>query len=94
MKLTKEVVEHVAWLARLDLTEEEKELFQAQLGAILEYMEVLNSLDTEGVPPTYHILPLKNVLRPDEPGPRLEREEALACAPDRAGPFFRVPRII
>ncbi len=94
MKLTREEVEHVAWLARLALTEEEKELFRAQLGAILEYMEVLNRLDTEDVPPTYHVLPLKNVWRPDEAGPCIPREEALANAPDREGAYFRVPRII
>jgi aspartyl-tRNA(Asn)/glutamyl-tRNA(Gln) amidotransferase subunit C len=87
-------VEHVARLARLALTEAEIERMRAQLNGILAYIDKLNQLDTEGVEPTSHAVPLVNVMREDETVPCLSREEALANAPDRAGEFFRVPRII
>lgn len=94
MKITKEEVEHVARLARLELTEEEKERMRAQLDSILQYMEKLNELDTAGVEPTSHAIPMVNVMREDELRPCLPQEEALANAPDRQDLFFRVPRII
>ena len=87
-------VEHVARLARLALTDVEIERMREQLNGILAYIEKLNALDTEGVDPTSHAVPLVNVMRDDAPGPCLPRDEALANAPDRAGDFFRVPRII
>ena len=87
-------VEHVARLARLALTDAELEKMRDQLNGILAYIEKLNSLETEGVEPTSHAVPLVNVMRDDEPGPCLPRDEALANAPERAGEFFRVPRII
>ncbi|WP_027717820.1 Asp-tRNA(Asn)/Glu-tRNA(Gln) amidotransferase subunit GatC [Desulfovirgula thermocuniculi] len=88
-------VEHVALLARLELSEEEKEMYARQLGAILEYAQMLNELDTADVPPTAHVLPLQNVWREkDEVGRQLEPEEVLANAPDREGQFFKVPRIV
>ena len=87
-------VEHVARLARLALTDAELEKMRDQLNGILAYIEKLNSLETEGVEPTAHAVPLVNVMRDDEPGPCLPRDEALANAPERAGEFFRVPRII
>jgi aspartyl-tRNA(Asn)/glutamyl-tRNA(Gln) amidotransferase subunit C len=94
MKLTLEQVEHVANLARLGLTEEEKERFAEQLSAILEYAEMLQGLDTEAILPTAMVVPLQNVLRPDVVTPSLEREDALANAPRRDGEFFRVPAIL
>jgi len=87
-------VEHVARLARLALTEPEIERMRTQLNGILAYIEKLNELDTADVEPTSHAVPLVNVMRDDEPGRCLPRDEALANAPDRAGEFFRVPRII
>ena len=87
-------VEHVARLARLALTDDELERMREQLNGILAYIEKLNELDTEGVEPTSHAVPMLNVMRDDEPGPCLPRDEALANAPDRAGELFRVPRII
>ena len=87
-------VEHVARLARLALTDAEIERTREQLNGILAYIEKLNELDTSDVEPTSHAVPLVNVMRDDEAGPCLPREEALANAPDRAGEFFRVPRII
>ena len=94
MRLTLEQVEHVANLARLGLTEEEKERFAEQLSAVLEYAEMLQKLDTAAIPPTAMVVPLQNVLRPDVVTPSLEREEALANAPRREGEFFRVPAIL
>ena len=87
-------VEHVARLARLALTDAEIERMREQLNGILAYIEKLNALQTEGVEPTSHAVPMVNVMRDDAPGPCLPRDEALANAPDRAGEFFRVPRII
>ncbi|MBR5430683.1 MAG: Asp-tRNA(Asn)/Glu-tRNA(Gln) amidotransferase subunit GatC [Firmicutes bacterium] len=88
-------VEHVAKLAHLSFNEEETADCIAKLGSILEYMQELHQIDTEGVPPTTHVLDLENVFRADEPGPTLPREQALANAPETAeGKFFHVPRII
>jgi aspartyl-tRNA(Asn)/glutamyl-tRNA(Gln) amidotransferase subunit C len=87
-------VEHVARLARLALTDGEIEKMREQLNGILAYIEKLNALQTDGVEPTSHAVPMVNVMRDDAPAPCLPREEALANAPDRAGEFFRVPRII
>ena len=87
-------VEHVARLARLALTDAELEKMREQLNGILSYIEKLNALDTRDVEPTSHAVPMVNVMRDDVPGPCLPRDEALANAPDRAGEFFRVPRII
>jgi aspartyl-tRNA(Asn)/glutamyl-tRNA(Gln) amidotransferase subunit C len=87
-------VEHVARLARLALSDAELEKMREQLNGILAYIEKLNALDTRDVEPTSHAVPMVNVMRDDAPGPCLPRDEALANAPDRAGEFFRVPRII
>ena len=87
-------VEHVARLARLALTDAELEKMREQLNGILAYIEKLNELDTDGGEPTSHAVPMVNVMRDDETGPCLPRDEAVANAPDRAGEFFRVPRII
>lgn len=94
MKITREQVEYVARLARLEMSEEEKETFTRQFDSILSYMDKLNQLDTEGIEPTSHVLPLSNVFREDEVKPSLPRDEALANAPDPKDGFFRVPRVI
>jgi aspartyl-tRNA(Asn)/glutamyl-tRNA(Gln) amidotransferase subunit C len=94
MRLTPEEVEHVALLARLRLTEEERERFTTQLNSILEHFEQLQQIDTSGVPPMSHAVPMSNVLREDEPAPSLSPEEALQNAPDRDRDCFRVPRVI
>lgn len=93
-KITKKEVEHVARLARLELSEEEKEVFTKQLNSILTYMEKLNELDTSNVEPTSHILPIQNVFKEDEVRGSLPREKALSNAPDRTEEFYRVPKII
>jgi aspartyl-tRNA(Asn)/glutamyl-tRNA(Gln) amidotransferase subunit C len=92
--ITQEDVEHVAELARLELAAAEKEQFIAQLNQILTYMEKLNELDTTGVEPTSHVIPLSNVLREDEVRPSLDREAVLQNAPEESHFFFKVPRII
>jgi aspartyl-tRNA(Asn)/glutamyl-tRNA(Gln) amidotransferase subunit C len=87
-------VEHVARLGRLALTEAELERMRVELAAILQYIEKLKAVDVEGVEPTSHAVPLVNVMREDEVEPSVEREAMMSNAPDRAGEFFRVPRII
>jgi aspartyl-tRNA(Asn)/glutamyl-tRNA(Gln) amidotransferase subunit C len=92
--ISREEVQHVARLARLHLNDEELERMREQLAAILAYVDKLRELDVEGVEPTSHAVPMVNVMRDDENTPCLPQEAALANAPDRAGEFFRVPRII
>lgn len=94
MSISRAEVEHVARLARLALTEEELTLFEEQLSKILDHAQTVTSLDTEGVNPTFHSMPLLNVFRPDEVEPVLSQEEALANAPAPEDGFFRVPRIL
>ncbi|MCS7178197.1 MAG: Asp-tRNA(Asn)/Glu-tRNA(Gln) amidotransferase subunit GatC [Anaerolineae bacterium] len=91
--LTREEVEHIANLARLALTEEEKERFRQQLSAVLEYAARLQELDTEAIPPTATVLPLRNVMRPDEPRAPAAREDILANAPEAEEYCFKVPAI-
>ncbi|MFQ5613359.1 MAG: Asp-tRNA(Asn)/Glu-tRNA(Gln) amidotransferase subunit GatC [Anaerolineae bacterium] len=93
-KLSLAEVEHIAELARLALSDEEKELFRDQLSAILDYAEMLQRLDTDDVPPTASALPLDNVMRPDEQRPALPVEDALANAPDRQDDYFRVKAVL
>jgi len=87
-------VEHIARLARLSISEEDKEALTEQLSAILGYMEKLNSLNTEGIEPTSHVLEISNVFRDDEPTPSLSPADALRNAPERSDNFYKVPRII
>jgi aspartyl-tRNA(Asn)/glutamyl-tRNA(Gln) amidotransferase subunit C len=94
MRISKKEIEHIASLARLHLSEEEKELFGSQLSSILEYMEKLNELDTKDIEPTSHVLPLSNVMKDDMLMPSIPREDALMNAPDHTDKFFRVPKII
>jgi len=94
MGIDREAVDHVARLARLDLSEEEKERMSTELTTILEHVERIQALDLDGVEPTSHTVPLANVLRPDEAGPSLSQEVALANAPEAEGGRFKVPRIV
>lgn len=87
-------VEKMAELARLELSAEEKEKLRKDLGAILEYVKMLDGLDTESVTPTSHVLDLENVFRPDDPRPSEVRDDVLSQAPDHDGLFFRVPKIV
>jgi aspartyl-tRNA(Asn)/glutamyl-tRNA(Gln) amidotransferase subunit C len=89
-----EDVEHVAMLARLELSDEEKQAMTAQLRAVLRYIEKLNELDTDAVEPTAHILPIRNVTRPDERRASLAPEAVLQNAPKRTGALFQVPLVV
>ena len=93
-KISAKDVEHVARLARLDLSAAEKERMGRELDGILTYIDKLRALDTTGVKPTSHAVPVTNVMRDDVPYPSLPQSEALANAPDRQGDLFRVPKII
>ena len=94
MKIQKKEVEAVGLLARIELSEDEKELFGQQLSSILSYIEKLKELDTSQVEPTTHVLPLHNVFREDKVLPSLSPEQALANAPEAMDGFYRVPKII
>jgi aspartyl-tRNA(Asn)/glutamyl-tRNA(Gln) amidotransferase subunit C len=93
MSLTRKEVEWVAHLARLRLTDAELETMTRQLGAIVDYVDQLRQVDTEGVEPMAHALAVHNVFRDDEPAPSLPVSEALANAPQRRGDFYGVPAV-
>ena len=87
-------MDHIARLARLDLSEAERSRMQVELAQILGHAERIQSLDLDSVEPTSHSIPLSNVMRPDEVRPSLPQEEALLNAPDVEDGRFKVPRII
>ena len=94
MPIDRDAVDHVARLARLDLDENERQRMQDELTQILGHVEMIQSLELDGVEPTTHALPLTNVFRDDEVKPSLTQEEALANAPEKEDGRFRVPRIL
>jgi aspartyl-tRNA(Asn)/glutamyl-tRNA(Gln) amidotransferase subunit C len=94
MNLTLDEVNHIADLARLALSPEEKERYRQQLSAILDYAARLLSLETEDIPPTSSVLPARSVLRPDRPRPGLSLEEVLRNAPQTEQDQFRVPPVL
>jgi len=94
MKITRAEVEHVARLARLALSDEELDTFTGQMDAILAYVDKLNELDTAGIVPTSHAVPMENAFRADEVKSALGVDNALANAPEHAESFFRVPKVI
>jgi aspartyl-tRNA(Asn)/glutamyl-tRNA(Gln) amidotransferase subunit C len=94
MAISREQLEHVARLARLELTEEEIVLFQGQLGAVLERAQRIQNLPLDDLPPTAHPIELTNVLREDVAVPCLPADEVLDNAPAREDEFFRAPRIL
>ncbi len=94
MKITRTQVEHVAQLARLELTDAEKDTFTGQMDAILAYVEKLNELDTSGIVPTSHAVPMENAFRDDVVAEPIGVDNAMANAPDRVDGFFRVPKVI
>lgn len=94
MALSKQEVEHVARLACLELTENEKEQFTKQLNEILNFVNKLKELPTEGIEPTAHAIPVYNVFREDKVQPSLSAEEALKNAPEREDNYFKVPKIV
>ena len=92
--IEEKLVRHVARLARLELSDDEVRRFGEQLGDILQTMEELKRVDTAGGPPTSHALGLTDVLRADSARPFAHREDLLAAAPRRDGPYFKVPRVL
>ncbi len=94
MAISPKDVEYLSRLVRIQLTEEELSRFAGQLEEILSHVEKLKSAKTDGVPPTSHVLPLSNVFREDKLRPSLPVDQALADAPEREGPYFKVPKII
>ncbi len=94
MKITREQVEHVARLARLELTDAEKQMFTGQMDAILAYVDKLNELDTNGITPTSHAVPMENAFREDVVTESMHLDSSLLNAPDRSDNFFRVPQVI
>jgi aspartyl-tRNA(Asn)/glutamyl-tRNA(Gln) amidotransferase subunit C len=94
MSLTTQEVQWVAHLARLQLSEAEIELMTRQLSAIVDYVDQLKRVNTDGVEPMAHVLAVQNVFRADERAPSLSTADALANAPERQGDFYRVPAVL
>jgi len=94
MAISKETVQYVANLARIELEADELDKLARQLEDIISFIDKLKELDIEKVAPTSHILPVNNVLREDSPAKSLPLEDALANAPNRQGNFFNVPKVI
>jgi len=94
MSITKDVVQNVAHLSRIDLTPEELEKLSKQLQAIVDFIDTLRKVDVENVAPTSHILPVNNIFREDIPCQSLPVDKALSNAPLREGNFFGVPKVI
>jgi aspartyl-tRNA(Asn)/glutamyl-tRNA(Gln) amidotransferase subunit C len=92
--LSRSDVEHVAYLARLGLTDDELTLLEGQLNHILDQYAILATLDTDAIPPTAQTIELENILREDVAGPSLPTESVLGNAPAREGDFFLVPPIL
>ncbi|HUY64660.1 MAG TPA: Asp-tRNA(Asn)/Glu-tRNA(Gln) amidotransferase subunit GatC [Acidimicrobiales bacterium] len=93
-RLTRQDAAYVARLARIDLSDDELDQYAEQLATVLEHVAAMSALDTSGVEPTAHPLPLRNVLRADDVRPSLGRDEVLAQAPAAESGRFRVPRIL
>jgi len=94
MKITPELVDYIAHLARIELTDDERKLYRVQLESILDYIDKLNELDTSGIEPMIHTLRITNVFRPDQVKPSLPASEALRNAPDRTEDSYKVPAVI
>ena len=94
MRITEEMIDYVATLSRIELPQDERAAVAEGLGSIIEYMDVLATLDTEGVEPTSHIFPLKNVFREDVVVQSMDHDELLANAPLKKDGCFVVPKTV
>ena len=94
MAISREEVRHIAKLARLEFTEAEEETLAEDMSRILDYMDMLNELDTSEVEPMTHVLDLAHVVRADSVKKRISQEDALRNAPDTDGDYFKVPKVI
>ena len=92
--IKKEEIEHISWLARIALKEEEKDLFEQQLSSIMEYFAVLDELDTTDVEPTHHVIGLTDVVRRDDTKESLEQSEVLRNAPKKEEGHIKSPRML
>lgn len=94
MQITKELVSYVAQLSRIKLDDSETEEMQKQMGAIVDYMDILNQLDTDAIEPLSHIFSITNVMRDDVTAPSYDREEILKNAPEHTAEAFVVPKTV
>jgi aspartyl-tRNA(Asn)/glutamyl-tRNA(Gln) amidotransferase subunit C len=94
MKVTRETIEYVAGLARLNLTPEEEARLTTDMESIISYVDKLNELDTEGIEPMEHVIPIRNVLREDVAEKSYDREKILANAPSGEDGCFKVPKVV
>jgi len=94
MKITEEMVDYISELSRLELGSEDRARMAGELESVINYVELLNGLDTAGIEPMSHVLQVKNVLRPDEVQPSLDRELLLKEAPERDAESFVVPKTV
>ncbi len=95
--ITKKDLEHISWLSRLELSEEDKEKYTPKLNSVLDYFGELDEVDTKDVEPTYHVLALNNIFREDDiqsPTKTLSQEETLSNAPKKHDGFFKAPRMM
>ncbi len=94
--ITSKDLEHIGWLARLELSEEDKVEYAPKLNPVLDYFSELDEVDTEGVEPTYHVLALSNVFREDEVNTKssIDQDEVLSNAPKEQDGFFKAPRMM
>lgn len=94
MKVTKETIEHAADLARLNISEAEKEKFTSEMEKIISYVDKLNELDTTNVKPMEHVIPMQNVLREDVVTDSFDRDELLKSAPSHENGCYKVPKVV
>ena len=94
MKISAKDVEHVADLARMYISDEEKKALESELSAIIDFADKLSEADTDGIEPAAHAIHIQNVFRKDEVMPSFKREDLIANAPDKQAGCFAVPRIV
>ena len=94
MKVTRETIEHIADLARLNISEKEKDKLTLEMEKILSYVDKLNELDTSDVKPMEHVIPIQNVLREDMVKGSFEREKLMKCAPSHENGCYKVPKVV
>ena len=92
--ITTKHVEHICWLSRLKIEQDQPEGYARQLNSVLEYFSQLDEVDTEKIEPTYHVLDMNNVFRDDEPTQCLTQDQATGNAPKKQEGYFKAPRII
>ncbi len=92
--LERKDLEHIGWLARLELSEEDKEEYTPKLNAVIDYFSDIDKVDTSGVEPSYHVLPMNNVFREDIPAASLSQDDVISNAPSSQEGFIKAPRMM